>query len=48
MLASDSVLPKRTKHVEVEIHFIREIVCFGVIVPQFVPSSDETADVLNK
>ena len=48
MLSSDSVLHERTKHVEVDIHFIREKVRFGVIVPNFVPSSDQTADMFTK
>ena len=48
MLASDSVLHERTKHVEVDIHFIREKVRSGVIVPRFVPSSNQTADMFTK
>ena len=48
MLASDSVLHERTKHIEVDIHFIREKVRSGVIIPSFVPSSDQTADMFTK
>uniref|UniRef100_A0A2N9IQ13 Integrase catalytic domain-containing protein n=1 Tax=Fagus sylvatica TaxID=28930 RepID=A0A2N9IQ13_FAGSY len=48
MLASDSVLHERSKHIEVDIHFIREKIRSGIIVPSFVPSSDQTADVLTK
>jgi hypothetical protein len=48
MLASDSVLHERSKHIEVDIHFIREKIRSGIIVPSFVPSSDQTADVFTK
>ena len=48
MLSSNSVLHERTKHVEVDIHFIREKVRSGVIVLNFVPSSDQTADIFTK
>ncbi|XP_059639076.1 uncharacterized protein LOC132281383 [Cornus florida] len=40
MLASDSVLHERSKHIEVDIHFIREKVRSGIINPIFVPSSE--------
>ncbi|GFZ20739.1 hypothetical protein Acr_28g0014440 [Actinidia rufa] len=39
MLSSDSVLYERTKHIEVDIHFIRKKVRSRVITPSFVPSS---------
>ena len=48
MLASDSVLHERTKHIEVDVHFIREKVRSGIIVPEFVPSTDQTADMFTK
>ena len=48
LLASDSVLHERTKHIEVDIHFIREKVRSGVINPSFVPSSNQTADMFTK
>ena len=48
MLSSDSVLHERTKHIEVDIHFIREKVRSGVITPSFVPSSAQTADMFTK
>jgi hypothetical protein len=48
MLASDYVLHERSKHIEVDIHFIREKIQSSIIVPSFVPSSDQTADVFTK
>ena len=48
MLASDSVLHERTKHVEVDIHFIREKVRSGIIITKFVPSGEQAADALTK
>ena len=48
MLASDSVLHERSKHIEVDIHFIREKIRSSIIVPSFIPSSDQTADVLTE
>uniref|UniRef100_A0A2N9G5A4 Integrase catalytic domain-containing protein n=1 Tax=Fagus sylvatica TaxID=28930 RepID=A0A2N9G5A4_FAGSY len=38
MLALDSVLHERSKHIEVDIHFIREKVRSGIITPSFVSS----------
>ena len=48
MLTSDSVLHERTKHIEVNFHFIREKVQAGHITPSFVFSSEQTADMFTK
>ena len=48
MLALDSVLHERSKHIEVDIHFIREKVQSGIIIPSFVPSLEQTADLFTK
>lgn len=48
MLASDSVLHERTKHIEVDIHFIREKVRSGIIVTKFAPSAEQVVDALTK
>lgn len=38
ILSSDSVLHEQTKHIDVDVHFIREKVRDGIIIPIFVPS----------
>jgi len=49
MLASDLVPHERTKHVEVDIHFIREKVQSRIIITtNFVPSSELTANMFTK
>ena len=48
MLASDSVLHERSKHIEVDVHFIREKVRAGIIHPSFVSSSEQAANFLTK
>jgi hypothetical protein len=48
MLALDSVLHERSKHIEVDIHFIWEKVRSGIIILSFVPSSEQTANVFTK
>lgn len=45
MLASDSVLHESIKHIEVDIHFIREKVRTNVISPSFASSSEQLADM---
>ncbi|XP_028088677.1 uncharacterized protein LOC114289206 [Camellia sinensis] len=48
LLASDFVLHERTKHIEVDIHFILEKVRADIVCPSFVPSSDSTTDIFTK
>lgn len=47
-LASYQVFHSRTKHVEVDVHFIRAKIHNGVIVVGYVPSDDQEADLLTK
>ena len=47
-LAYNPVYHAKTKHVELDIHFIREKVAAKKIVVQFVRSEDQTADILTK
>ena len=47
-LAYNPVYHAKTKHVELDIHFIRDKVTAKEIEVCFVPSQDQTADVLTK
>lgn len=47
-LSCNPVLHQRTKHIEVDIHFVRERVTKKLLQVQFVTSSDQFADILTK
>ena len=47
-IAHNPVLHDRTKHVEVDKHFIREKVDNGLICMTYVPINEQTADILTK
>ena len=47
-VASNPVLHARTKHVELDYHFVRERVARGSLSLVFTPSSDQVADCLTK
>ena len=42
------VFHARTKHIEIDYHFVHEKVALGSLVTQFVPSLHQVADVLTK
>ncbi|RVW95346.1 Retrovirus-related Pol polyprotein from transposon RE1 [Vitis vinifera] len=47
-IASNPVFHERTKHIEVDYHFIREKIASGCVATSFVNSNDQLADIFTK
>ena len=47
-VAGNPVFSKRTKHIQIRYHFVREAVEEGIIVLEHRPSKEMTADILTK
>ena len=47
-VASNPVFHEKTKHIEVDCHFIREKIASGCVATSFVNSNDQLADIFTK
>ena len=47
-IASNPVFHERTKHIEVDCHFIREKIASGCMATSFINSNDQLADIITK
>jgi hypothetical protein len=47
-MSSNPVQHQRTKHVEIDLHFVREKVALGVVRVLHVPTTSQLADIFTK
>jgi hypothetical protein len=47
-MASNPIQHRRTKHIEIDIHFVREKVSLGQVRVLHVPSTHQYADIMTK
>ena len=47
-LSKDPISHKRTKHIDVRYHYIRELVTYGKVTVDYLPTEEMVADILTK
>jgi histone deacetylase 1/2 len=47
-LSANPVFHARTKHIEIDFHFVREKVALGALDVRFIASGDQIADIFTK
>jgi hypothetical protein len=47
-LAANPVFHQRTKHIEIDLHFVRDLVLSGLLRIRYVHTSSQLADILTK
>ena len=47
-ISTDTVTKQRTKHVEIHMHYIRELVHDKTIILQYYPTDEKIADIFTK